>query len=86
MAACHHDHALIHAGKIRITGNPDRPETLVITDDHGSPIGPSPPTPPDGPPGEGARRLGIPEPDWRIRSGEPADWKCVWWHQHPPAA
>ncbi len=83
---CRAHHRLVHSGQLRISGDPGRPATLRLPDDHGRPIGPSPPVPPDVPPDQAARRLGVADGSWRIRGGEPADWKCVYWHEHPPSA
>jgi hypothetical protein len=78
-------HRQLHDGRIRIEGNPDRPDTLRILDARGRPIGPAPPRPPtSADPSEAAADLGLPDQRWHNRSGERAHWEHLAWHDLPP--
>jgi hypothetical protein len=81
LALCPAHHRAVHRNEIRIDGDADR--ELRITDSLGRPIGPGHPRPPREPPSQAARRLGVPEPAWRNRSGEPAQWRWLAWSEHP---
>ena len=83
VAACRgpdgHHHQL-HDGRVRIEGNPDRPDTLRFLNARGKPIGPAPPRPPaNSDPPTAAAHLGLAPAAWQNRSGERARWEHLAW-------
>jgi hypothetical protein len=64
VALCPFHHRAHHRREINISGDPTRPDGLSITDRHGRPLGPDPPTAPSGtpPPGQFKPPLGEPFP------------------------
>jgi hypothetical protein len=81
IALCPTHHRLVHQRLLTITGNADHGATFTTPD--GRPIGATPPIPPDRPPPDAARQLGLPPPTWHNRSGERGHWDCLTWPDPP---
>jgi hypothetical protein len=76
---CPAHHRLHHLGQLRIEGDPTVLDGLRFYDARGRPIrGPSP-APPDGPPAEAARVMGLPAPRFEPPTGERLDTRWLHW-------
>jgi hypothetical protein len=77
VAVCPAHHRLHHRGHLGITGNPDQPDGLVFTNQHGRPLVPTGrPTPPTGPPPP-------PEQPYHHPSGERLDTWSIYFNRPP---
>ncbi len=76
---CAWHHRAHHAGKLGITGNADRPDGLVFTDQQGRVIRPyKPPKPPGDPPGKAAQKHGLDPDPYQHPLGEELDTWAVY--------
>ena len=76
---CSAHHRAHHRGELTIEGDPTTADGLVVTDTRSGRVltGLAGPSPPDRPPADAARALGVAEPDWRHPSGERLDRRWV---------
>jgi hypothetical protein len=71
VSLCPFHHDAIDRGDYRITGDPTKPDGLLVTNRHGLPL--RPPTPTELAPPPGAERHGE-QPAYQPPTGEPARW------------
>ena len=82
IALCPFHHRLHHRGIINISGDPEKPGTITITDRWGDPIGPAPPQPPrrDQPLRDPAAQHNIADGrNWNHPWGTPLDTRMFGW-------
>ena len=77
---CPHHHREHHRGLLRISGDPTTADGLTFTTASGRVLGRLSPRPPERPPPEAARRLGLPEPTWQHPLGERVNWRWIDWN------
>lgn len=81
VAFCPHHHRLLHAGRLKIDGDPDDPDPdgVTVADERGRPLTPARARPPDRSASDAAHQLGIPTPPYQNPSGEQLTaWGVIW--------
>lgn len=83
VALCPTHHRQHHTGLLHITGDPTRPDSLTVTDSHGRDLTPPKPRPPDRPPHDAARHLGLEPQPYTHPSGEQLHEHWITWTNPP---